>query len=121
VSRSSWRSTRSWSLRGARRTPTDSASKAVEVELDGSAAVLVDDEQRTTVPSVYAAGDVTTQAAVHLRRRGGGFDVDCTVMALDIVARALVAGDARGLIKLVREVGTGRLVGASVLAAGARM
>jgi mercuric reductase len=58
-------------------------------------------------------------AAVHLRRRGGGFDVDCAVMAPDVVARALVSGDTRGLIKLVRELGTGRLVGASVLAAGA--
>jgi mercuric reductase len=147
------------------RTPnTDGLGLAeVGVELDGSGAVLVDDEQRTTVPSVYAAGDVTTQprfiyvaaaagtaAAENAFGEGGqsvdcsalpqivftspavaqagpteaealerGFDVDCTVMPLDVVARALVDGDTRGLIKLVREVGTGRLVGASILAAGA--
>jgi mercuric reductase len=135
----------------------------VGVELDGWGAVLVDGEQRTTVPSVYAAGDVTTQprfiyvaaaagAAVAENAFGAagqsvdlsalpqivftspavaqagpteaealerGLDVDCTVMPLDVVARALVEGDTRGVIKLVREVGTGRLVGASILAAGA--
>jgi mercuric reductase len=135
----------------------------VGVELDASGAVLVDDEQRTTVPSIYAAGDVTPQprfiyvaaaagtaAAENAFGAGGqtgdlsalpqivftspgfaqagpteaealerGLDVDCTVMPLDVVARALVDGDTRGVIKLVREVGTGRLVGASMLAAGA--
>lgn len=33
----------------------------VGVELDGLAAVVVDRHQRTSVPSIYAAGDVTTQ------------------------------------------------------------
>jgi mercuric reductase len=133
------------------------------VEVDLSGAVFVDDEQRTSVPSVYAAGDVTTQprfiyvaaaagraAAENAFGAGGatldlsalpqivftspavaqagpteaeaierGFDVDCTVLSLDPVARALVDGDTRGLFKLVREVGTGRLIGASILAAGA--
>jgi mercuric reductase len=135
----------------------------VGVELDPSGAVLVDGEQRTSVPSVYAAGDVTTQprfiyvaaaagaaAADNAFGAGGevldlsalpqivftspavaqagpteaealerGFDVECTVLPLDPVARALVDDDTRGLFKLVREVGTGRLVGASILAAGA--
>jgi mercuric reductase len=133
------------------------------VELDPSGAVLVDPEQRTSVPSIYAAGDATTQprfiyvaaaagraAAENAFGAGGetldlsalpqvvftgpavaqagpteaeaierGFDVDCTVLSLDPVARALVDGDTRGLFKLVREVGTGRLIGASILAAGA--
>jgi mercuric reductase len=147
------------------RTPNtdDLGLDEVGVELDASGAVLVDDEQRTTVPSVYAAGDVTPQprfiyvaaaagaaAAENAFGAGGqtgdlsalpqivftspafaqagpteaealarGFDVDCTVMRLDVVARALVDGDTRGVIKLVREVGTRRLVGASMLAAGA--
>jgi mercuric reductase len=133
------------------------------VELDPAGAVVVDAEQRTSVPSVYAAGDATTQprfiyvaaaagaaAAENAFGAGGevldlaalpqivftspavaqagpteaealarGFDVECTVLPLEPVARALVDGDARGLFKLVREVGTGRLVGASILAAGA--
>jgi mercuric reductase len=115
------------------------------------------------VPSVFAAGDVTTQprfiyvaaaagraAAENAFGAGGatldlsalpqvvftspavaqagpteaeaierGFDVDCTVLSLDPLARALVDGDTRGLFKLVREIGTGRLIGASIIAAGA--
>jgi mercuric reductase len=133
------------------------------VELDEAAAIVVDSEQRTAVPSVYAAGDVTTQprfvyvaaaegaAAVEnalglggealdfsalpqivftspaiaqaglteaeaLRR---GFEVQSTVLPLDAIPRALVNGDTRGLVKLVAEAGSGRLIGASVLAAGA--
>jgi mercuric reductase len=35
------------------------------------------------------------------------------------VPRALVDGDTRGLFKLVAETGSGRLLGASILAAGA--
>jgi mercuric reductase len=147
------------------RTPnTDGLGlEEVGVERDESGAVLVDDEQRTSVPMVYAAGDVTphprfiyvaaaagTAAAESAFGAGGqsvdlsalpqivftspavaqagpteaealerGFDVDCTVMPLDVVARALVDGDTRGVIKLVREVGAGRLVGASILGAGA--
>ena len=147
------------------RTPnTDELGlEELGVELDPSGAVVVDPEQHTSVPSIYAAGDVTTQprfiyvaaaagraAAEDAFGAGGdtldfsalpqivftrpavaqagpteaeaierGFDVDCTVLSLDPVARALVDGDTRGLFKLVREVGTGRLIGASVLAAGA--
>jgi mercuric reductase len=147
------------------RTPNtdDLGLDEVGIELDAAGAVLVDPDQRTSVPSVYAAGDVTTQPRfIYVAAAAGaaaaenafgtgdrsldlsalpqvvftspgfaqagptehealerGFDVDCTVMPLDVVARALVDGDTRGLIKLVREVGTGRLVGASVLAAGA--
>jgi mercuric reductase len=133
------------------------------VELDPFGAIVVDAEQRTSVPSVYAAGDVTAQprfiyvaaaagrAAAENAFGGGGatldlsalpqvvftspavaqagpteaeaiergVDVDCTVLSLDPVARALVDGDTRGLFKLVREVGTGRLIGASIIAAGA--
>ncbi len=41
----------------------------VGVELDPFGAVIVDAEQRTSVPSVYAAGDVTTGAPRASRRR----------------------------------------------------
>jgi mercuric reductase len=133
------------------------------VQLDAHGAVLVDAQQRTTVGSIYAAGDVTTQPRfIYVAAAAGaaaassafgapgpgvdlsalpqivftspavaqagpteaealqrGLDVDCTVLDLDLVPRALVTGDTRGVFKLVREKGSGRLIGASILAAGA--
>lgn len=41
------------------------------------------------------------------------------LLGLEAVPRALVNGDTRGMVKLVAEAGTGRLLGASVLADGA--
>jgi mercuric reductase len=133
------------------------------VRLDPSGAIAVDAEQRTSVPSIYAAGDITDQprfvyvaaaagtaAAENALGRGGqrlnfaslpqvvftspaiaqaglteaeakerDFEVDTTLLPLDAVPRALVNGDTRGLFKLVAETGSGRLLGASILAAGA--
>jgi mercuric reductase len=134
------------------------------VRLDASGAIVVDAEQRTSVPSVYAAGDITNQprfvyvaaaagaaAAENALGRGGErldfaalpqviftspgvaqaglteaearercFEVDTTLLPLDAVPRALVNGDTRGLFKLVAETGSGRLLGASIVAAGAQ-
>lgn len=45
-----------------------------------------------------------------------GFDVRASVVSLDQVSRALAARDTRGLIKLIAEAGTGRLLGAQILA-----
>jgi mercuric reductase len=147
------------------RTPnTDGLElERLGVTLDPTGAVRVDAQQHTDVPSIYAAGDVTTQPrfiyvaaaagataassafgaprpgvdfsalpqivftspavaqagpteAEALRR---GLDVDCSVLELDLVPRALVTGETRGLFKLVREAGSGRLIGASILADGA--
>jgi len=133
------------------------------VELDPSGAILVDAEQRTNLPSIHAAGDVTDQprfayvaaaagaaAAENALGSGGerldfsalpqiiftspaaaqaglteaeaqehGLDVETTTLPLEAVPRALVNGDTRGLFKLVAEAGSGRLLGASILAAGA--
>jgi mercuric reductase len=133
------------------------------VRLDASGAVAVDAEQRTSVPSISAAGDVTDQprfvyvaaaagaaAAENALGVGGerldfaalpqviftspavaqaglteaeaterGFEIDTTILPLDAVPRALVDGDTRGLFKLVAETGSNRLLGASILAAGA--
>ena len=147
------------------RTPnTDGFGlEEVGVELDDSGAVVVDSRQRTSVPSIYAAGDVTDQprfvyvaaaaaaAAAENALAGGderldfsalpqvvftspavaqagltevearerNIEVATTVLPLDAVPRALVNGDTRGLFKLVTEAGSRRLVGASILAAGA--
>jgi mercuric reductase len=147
------------------RTPNSGGLGLEElgVDVDASGAIVVDAEQRTTVPSIYAAGDVTSQPRfVYVAAAGGtaavenalgsggerldfsalprivftspalaqaglteaearerGFEVETTVLPLDAIPRALVSGATRGLIKLVAEAGSRRLIGASILAAGA--
>lgn len=49
--------------------------------------------------------------------RESGIDSDVSILPLTYVSRSLVARDTRGLIKLIRETKTDRLVGARVLAA----
>jgi mercuric reductase len=133
------------------------------VRLDPSSAIAVDAEQRTSVPSVFAAGDITNQprfvyvaaaagaaaaenalgdgrerltfaslpqviftspavaqaGMTEAEARERGFGVDTALLPLDAVPRALVNGDTRGVFKLVAETGSGRLLGASIVAAGA--
>jgi pyruvate/2-oxoglutarate dehydrogenase complex dihydrolipoamide dehydrogenase (E3) component len=45
-----------------------------------------------------------------------GFDVQSVILPLEAVSRALAARDTRGLIKLVADSATRRLLGAHVLA-----
>ena len=66
-----------------------------------------------TAPQVASAGLTEAQA------RDAGYDVETSLLPLSAVPRALVNRDTQGLVKLVAEVGTGRLLGASVLADGA--
>ncbi len=66
-----------------------------------------------TAPQVAGAGLTEAQAA------GAGLAVETSVLPLAAVPRALVNRDSRGLVKLVAEASTGRLVGASVMADGA--
>ncbi len=63
-----------------------------------------------TDPQVAGVGLSERQA----RKRG--FDVKTSVAPLDQVPRALAARDTRGLIKLVADAGTDRLLGAQILA-----
>lgn len=149
-------------ISGLRRDRSAGVERA-GVELDPRGAIAVDSEQRTSVPSVFAAGDVTTQPQfVYVAAAGGvaaaenalgaggerlgldslpritfttpqiasaglteaqarrrGFEVESRILPLDAVPRALVNGNTRGLYKLVAEAGTGRLLGASVVADGA--
>ncbi len=147
-----------------RRPNSDGLGLAeVGVETDARGAIVVDEHQRTSVESIFAAGDVTGQPQfVYVAAAGGaaaasnalglaeealdfdslprvtfttpqiasaglteaqarerGFDVESSVLPLDAVPRALVDADTSGLFKLVAEAGTGRLVGASVLASRA--
>ncbi|MEJ7826509.1 MAG: mercury(II) reductase [Solirubrobacteraceae bacterium] len=66
-----------------------------------------------TEPAIASAG--LTEAAA----RDAGRDVDSRVLPLDVVPRALVNADTRGLVKLIAETGSGRLLGATIVATGA--
>jgi mercuric reductase len=66
-----------------------------------------------TSPQVAAAGLTDDEAQER------GYDCECRVLPLEHVPRALINRDTRGLIKLVAERDTGRLLGAHVLADGA--
>lgn len=145
-----------------RRANTEGLGLAeLGVALDGAGAVMVDEHLRTSVPGIYAAGDVTQHPqlvyvaaaaggtaaanalhgdteALHLdvlpeviftdpqvatvglteaQARAQGHAVSTTVLPLEHVPRALAARDTRGLIKLVADETSGRLLGAHVLAA----
>jgi mercuric reductase len=66
-----------------------------------------------TSPAIAAVGLTDQQA--HQR----GLACECRVLPLAQVPRAIVDRDTRGLVKLVAERGTGRLLGAHLLAQGA--
>ncbi len=63
-----------------------------------------------TDPQVGSVGFTEAQA------RAAGHDVRTSVLSLDNVPRALAARDTRGLIKLVADRGTRKLLGAHILA-----
>jgi mercuric reductase len=136
---------------------------AAGVATDARAAIVVDDELRTTNPRVWAAGDVTPApqfvyvsayegalaaenallgagrtvdftglprvtftspplAAAGLteaQARDAGYDVDTSVLSPSAVPRALVNRDTHGVIKLVADAASGRVLGATVVGEGA--
>jgi mercuric reductase len=63
-----------------------------------------------TSPAIAGAGLSEAQAVEE------GYATECRVLSLEHVPRAVVNRDARGLIKLVADRATGRLLGAHVLA-----
>ena len=63
-----------------------------------------------TDPQVAGVGLTETQA------RGAGHDVKISVIGMDNVPRAQAARDTRGLIKLVADAGTDRLLGGQIIA-----
>lgn len=131
----------------------------VGVRTNSRGAVIIDEQQRASVGSIYAAGDVTTQrhfvygaaaaqnalsdGTVHrldfahlprvmfmtprsappgspsTRPAGRGREIETRILGLEAVPRALVNRDTRGLFKLVAKAGSGRLLGASIIAPGA--
>lgn len=66
-----------------------------------------------TAPQLAGAGLTETKA------RAAGYEVKVAVLPLSEVPRALVARETHGLVKLVADAPTDRLLGASVLGSGA--
>jgi mercuric reductase len=66
-----------------------------------------------TSPQIAAVGLTDEQAAQH------GLDCTCRVLSLDHLPRALVNRDTRGLVKIVAERRTGRVMGVSMVAPNA--
>jgi mercuric reductase len=66
-----------------------------------------------TSPTIASAG--ITEAEAHAR----GLDCECRVLGLENVPRAIVSRNTRGVVKLVAERDTGRVLGVHLLADGA--
>jgi pyruvate/2-oxoglutarate dehydrogenase complex dihydrolipoamide dehydrogenase (E3) component len=70
-----------------------------------------------TMPSVvFTDPQVASVGLTEERARKEGFDVQTSVLPLEYVPRALAARDTRGLIKLVADKKTDKLLGAHILA-----
>lgn len=66
-----------------------------------------------TKPQLASAGLTEAEALEQ------GYDCECRVLGFQDVPRALVNHDTRGVLKLIAEVGTGRVLGAHAAADGA--
>ncbi len=66
-----------------------------------------------TTPAIASVGLTDTEAAA------AGYSCDCRVLPLDYVPRALVNRDTRGLVKIVAERDSGRILGVHMIAEGA--
>jgi mercury(II) reductase len=65
---------------------------------------------------VFTDPNVATVGLTEAAARQAGIDVKTAAIGLEYLPRALAARDTRGLIKLVAEAGTKRLIGAHILA-----
>ena len=148
------------STAGRRANSDGMGLEEVGIETDARGSIVIGDDMQTSVPGIYAAGDVTDRdqfvymaaygaklavknavlgddqrydnsampwvvfsdpqvAGVGLseqQARDAGFDVKTSVVSLDQVPRALAARDTRGLIKLVADKGTDKLLGGQIIA-----
>ncbi len=144
---------------GRRANSAGIGLERIGVDLDADSSIQTDANCRTTVPHIYAAGDVAAGpafvytaayegklavdnafgesrskdfsvlpyvvftdpqvAGVGLNEQTAkelGIDVDVARLNLENVPRSLAARDIRGFIKLIREKGGDKLLGASILA-----
>jgi mercury(II) reductase len=71
----------------------------------------------TAMPAVvFTDPQVASVGLTEAKARRRGLEVQASIVPLEYVPRALAARDTRGLIKLVAEAGSGRLLGAHILA-----
>lgn len=71
----------------------------------------------TVMPAVvFTDPQVASVGMTEASARESGIEVKTSVLTLDNVPRALAARDTRGLIKLVADGGTGKLIGAHIIA-----
>jgi mercuric reductase len=82
------------------------------------------DEQREldlrTVPNVtFTAPQVGSVGLTEARAREAGYNVQVTALPMEHVPRAIVSHDTRGLVKIVSEAGSGRLLGIHAVAPNA--
>lgn len=86
---------------------------AAQNALDGDATLY----DATAMPAVvFTDPQVASVGLTEAQARAAGLAVNISVLPLDRVPRALAARDTRGLFKLVAEAGSGRLIGAHILA-----
>ena len=148
------------STAGRRANTEGMGLEEIGVRTDARGSIVIGDDMQTTVPGIYAAGDVTDRdqfvymaaygaklavrnavlgenqrydnavmpwvvfsdpqvAGVGLseqQARDAGFDLKTSIVPLDQVPRALAARDTRGLIKLVADRKTDRLLGGQIIA-----
>jgi len=91
------------------------AKIAAENALNGCCSTRTYDA--TTMPSVvFTDPQVASVGLTEAAARETGLDVDTSVLPLSAVPRYIAARDTRGLIKLVAESGSGRLLGAHIQA-----
>lgn len=89
------------------------AKLAARNALDGDSLVY---DNRAMPAVVFTDPQVASVGLTEAAARAAGHDVQTSVITLDHVPRALAARDTRGLIKLVADRGTRRLLGAHILA-----
>lgn len=90
------------------------AGTRAAINMTGSDATL----DLSTLPAVmFTDPQAATVGLTEAQAAERGFRVESRTLALDQVPRALANFDTRGFIKLVAERGSGRLLGAQVLAA----
>jgi mercuric reductase len=73
-------------------------------------------DNRAMPAVVFTDPQVASVGLTELQARAAGMEVATAVLLLDHVPRALAARDTRGLIKLVADIKSGKLLGAHILA-----
>lgn len=74
----------------------------------------------SAVPNVtFTSPQVGSIGLTEAKARAAGHNVDVSVLAMEHVPRAIVSHDTRGLIKIVAEVGSGKILGVHTVAPNA--